>query len=90
MTGYVSLLTNIVSISLCSIGFADGSKTFTVSMGDFQLSSKVSFKNMLLVPSLNCILISVSKILKQTGCFATFTDTVCFTGPFFEDFDWKR
>ena len=77
MTGQLSLLTNVVSISPCSIGFVDGSTTFALSMGSFPLSSKISLTNVLYVPALNCTLISVSKILKQTGCLATFTDTVC-------------
>ena len=32
---------------------------------------------MLYVPDFNCTLISVSKLLKQTGCIAIFTDTLC-------------
>ena len=77
MTGKLSLLKNIVSIPPCSVGFADGSQTFAMSMGELPLSEKVSLLNVLYVPALNCTLISVSKILKQTNYLATFTDTIC-------------
>ena len=77
MTGNFSLLQNIVSIPPCSVGFADGSRTFAMSMGVLPLSGRVSLTNVLYVPSLNCTLISVAKIVKQTNCFATFTDTIC-------------
>lgn len=41
------------------------------------MSSTISFMNVLYVPSLNCTLISVSKIVKQTKCVALFIDTLC-------------
>lgn len=33
--------------------------------------------NVLYVPNFNCTLILVSRMLKQTGCIAIFTDTIC-------------
>nr|AAC67205.1 putative retroelement pol polyprotein [Arabidopsis thaliana] len=77
MTGQLSLLTNIVTIPSCSVGFADGRKTFAISMGTFKLSETVSLSNVLYVPALNCSLISVSKLVKQIKCLALFTDTIC-------------
>uniref|UniRef100_A0A0D2ZZM6 Retrovirus-related Pol polyprotein from transposon TNT 1-94-like beta-barrel domain-containing protein n=1 Tax=Brassica oleracea var. oleracea TaxID=109376 RepID=A0A0D2ZZM6_BRAOL len=77
MTGVLSLLTDIVDIPPCAVGFADGSKTFALTKGLFRLTDTVSLTNVLYVPSLSCTLISVAKILKQTNCFATFTDTIC-------------
>ena len=77
MTGKLSLLHDIVPIPPCSVGFADGSRTFAMSMGVLPLSGKVSLTNLLYVPSLNCTLISVAKFLKQTNCLATFTDDIC-------------
>ena len=77
MTGDLSCLKDVVSIPPCFVGFADGNKTFAMSMGTFPLSKKISLNIVLYVPALNCTLISVSKILKQTGCLATFSDTVC-------------
>lgn len=78
MTGTLSLLSNVLTIPPCLVGFADGSKTSAISMGVFPLSKEVVLTNVLYVPTLNCTLLSVSKIVKQTKCFATFTDTFCF------------
>nr|AAD19784.1 putative retroelement pol polyprotein [Arabidopsis thaliana] len=78
MTGTLSSLTNVVPVPPCPVGFADGSKAFALSVGVLTLSNTVSLTNVLFVPSLNCTLISVSKLLKQTQCLATFTDTLCF------------
>ncbi|KAG7552999.1 Retrotransposon Copia-like N-terminal [Arabidopsis thaliana x Arabidopsis arenosa] len=77
MTGKLSLLTDIVIIPPCSVGFADGSNTFASHMGVFSLSTNVALTNVLYVPTLTCTLLSVSKIVKQTKCVATFTDTIC-------------
>lgn len=91
MTGTLGFLTNIEGIPPCSVGFADGSKTFAVSVGTFALSDKVRLTKVLYVLALNCTLISVSKILKQINCFATFTDTLCvLQDRFSEDSDWNR
>ena len=43
----------------------------------FQLSNNITLSNVLFVPNLNCSLISVSKLLRQTNCFALLTDTLC-------------
>lgn len=40
-------------------------------------AEKSSGGNVLFMPSLNCTLISISKILKQTKCVAFFTDILC-------------
>ncbi|XP_019092352.1 PREDICTED: uncharacterized protein LOC109129155 [Camelina sativa] len=45
MTGRLSLLHNVVSIPTCSVGFADGSKTFAMSVGVLSLTDKVSLTN---------------------------------------------
>lgn len=76
MTGNLSFLRQIEKISPCSVGFADGSNMFALCVGILPLSSTISLTNVLYVPSLNCTLISVSKILKQTKCVAMFTDTL--------------
>lgn len=77
MTGNLSFLTNLENITPCSVAFADGSKMFALSMGVFTISDKISLMNVLYVPGLNCTVISVAKLLKQTNCFALFTDTIC-------------
>ena len=90
MTGNSDLLTDIEMIPPCSISFADGNRTFAVKMGTFSLSDKIKLQRVLFVPDMNCTLVSVAKLLKQANCFAHFTDTICFAGPFFEDSDWSR
>lgn len=77
MTGNLSLLVNVCSTSLCSIGFADGSKTMSTSKGVFHMSNNITLENVLYVPSLDCTIISVSKLLKERKCVAMFTDSLC-------------
>ena len=92
MTGDISLLVNLKDVSPCNVSFADGSTTVSKKLGLLPLSNHISLYNVLYVPGLNCSLISVSKLLKHSNCFAFFTDTICmcFAGPVFEDADWSR
>ena len=76
MTGELSFLENVSSIPPCPVGFADGNKTFATHVGVFHLSNNITLSNVLFVPDLNCSLISVSKLLRQTNCFALLTDTL--------------
>ncbi|CAA7057775.1 unnamed protein product [Microthlaspi erraticum] len=77
MTGNLSLLRNIENIIPYFVGFADGGKTHSLSKGSLTISSKLTLHNVLYVKDLNCTLILVSKLLKQTGGVAMFTDTLC-------------
>lgn len=77
MTGDIRLLKDLKEISPCNIGFADGSTTVAKSVGVLPLSDRISLHDVLYVPDLNCSLISVSKLLKHSNCFAFFTDTLC-------------
>ena len=77
MTGDINLLINLEDISSCKIGFADGSSTVAKKIGVLPLSDRISLYGVLYVPDLNCSLISVAKLLKQSNCFAFFTDTLC-------------
>ncbi|KAL1224014.1 hypothetical protein V5N11_004548 [Cardamine amara subsp. amara] len=49
MTGNLNLLLNIKNISPCSVGFANDSKTFAISVGVFPLSDTVTLTNILYV-----------------------------------------
>ena len=42
-----------------------------------RVTKDYSLHDVLFVPDFNCTLISVSKLLKQTGCIAIFADTIC-------------
>ena len=77
MTGDISFLINTTSIVPCPIGFADGNKTYATHTGQFPLTDRITLDHALFVLNLNCSLISVSKLLKQTHCFALLTDTIC-------------
>ena len=67
MTGDSSWLANISSISPCPVGFADGNKTYATHIGVLPLTDRITLENVLFVPNLNCSLISLSKLLKQTN-----------------------
>ena len=77
MTGDVFLLSNVRSIIPCPVSFADGSHVMATKSGSLRLSVKLTLENVLFVPNLNCTLLSVAKLLRQTGCLAVFTDTLC-------------
>lgn len=76
MSGELSFLEKVSSIPPCPVAFADGNKTFATHIGVFHLSNKITLSNVLFFPNLNCSLISVSKILRQTNCFALLMDTL--------------
>lgn len=59
------------------IVFAYGSQVMAVQSGDLCLLERLTLLNVLFVPDLNCTLLSVAKLLKQTGCYAVFTDILC-------------
>ena len=59
------------------MGFAGANKTFATHVGSFKLSDRIVLDRVQFVPNLNSSLISVSKLLKQTNCFALLTDTLC-------------
>lgn len=77
MTGDLSLLHDVRDILLSSVTFPNGQASRATKMGTLRLSSTYYLLDVLYVPDFNCTLISVSKLLKQTGCIATFTDTLC-------------
>lgn len=66
MTGDVRLLTDLCKLVGCPVSFADGSQVQATQYGMLRLSDKLVLKNVLFVPNLNCTLLSVAKLLKQT------------------------
>ena len=77
MMGDVRLLGDLRNVVGCPVHFADGSQVQATQTGSLKLSDKIVLENVLFVPNLNCTLLSVAKLLKQTGCLAVFTDTLC-------------
>ena len=76
MTEELTFLIDVTSIPPCPVGFADGNRTYATHFGTFQILDKIIFSSVLFVPNLSYSLISVSKLLKQTNCFASLTDTL--------------
>ena len=77
MTGDSRLLSDLRDVVGRPVTFADGSQVQATRCGVLRLSDKLILSHVLLVPDLNCTLLSVAKLLKQTGCLAMFSDTLC-------------
>ncbi|XP_013624795.1 PREDICTED: uncharacterized protein LOC106330956 [Brassica oleracea var. oleracea] len=77
MTGDITLLHDVLDIPSSSVTFPNGRDSHATKPGTLRLSKDYSLHDVLFVPDFNCTLISVSKLLKQTGCIAIFTDTLC-------------
>ena len=77
MTGDLSLLQDAVDIIPSVVTFPDGTASRATKIGRISLTKDYILVNVLYVPNFNCTLISVSRLLKQTGCIAIFTDTLC-------------
>lgn len=70
MTTNLSLFVDLLDTSLCSVGFADGSKMLSSSMGVLPLTDTIFLYNVFKVLHLsNCSLIFVSTFLKQLKSF---------------------
>ncbi|XP_010463456.1 PREDICTED: uncharacterized protein LOC104744141 [Camelina sativa] len=78
MTGDCSLLVYVVDIVPSSVMFSDGRLSRATKCGSLRLSPAYLLNHVLVVPDFDCTLIFVSKLLKQTGSIAIFTDTLCF------------
>ena len=77
MTGDLSLLHDISDIQPSSVTFPNGQRSKATKYGALCLSKDYVLQDILFLPDFDCMLISVSKLLKQTGCVAIFTDTLC-------------
>ena len=77
MTGDLSLLQDAIYIIPYAVTFPDGTASRATKIGRVSLTKDYKLLNVLYVPNFNCTLISVSRLLKKTGCIAIFTDTLC-------------
>ena len=77
MTGDISLLSNLTDMPFSSVTFPNGQASHATKFGTLKLSKDYSLHDVLFVPDFDCTLISVLKLLKQTGCIAICTDTLC-------------
>ena len=76
MSSDLALLHDVYDIASSSITFPDGRDSHATKRGSLRISKDYVLHEVLFVPDFNCTLISVSKLLKQTGCIVIFTDTL--------------
>ncbi|KAJ3684390.1 hypothetical protein LUZ61_013554 [Rhynchospora tenuis] len=77
MTGNFECLKNVHKIVPTSVLLPNGDQTFADLEGSVHLSEGLTLKRVLYVPCMNCNLISVSELLRDNNCFATFTHGLC-------------
>ena len=70
MTGDLALLHDVQDIASSSVLCPNGRYSQATKHGTLRLSKDYALHEVLYVPDFNCTLISVSKLLKQTGCIA--------------------
>ena len=63
--------------SIRKVVTADGSLTTVAGIGDAQINSSLTLKNVLHVPKLSTNLISIHKLTHDLCCQVTFNDTYC-------------
>ena len=78
MTGDISILGDVRDILPSAVTFPNGRASRATKSGTIHLGPNYFLTDVLYIPDFTCTLISVSKLLKQTGCIAVFTDTLCF------------
>lgn len=77
MTGNFDCLQNVHQVTPSSVVLPNGDQTVAEQEGPVYLEGVVVLKSVLYVPCLNCNLISLSKLTKDSNCFVTFTDELC-------------
>ncbi|KAL4581728.1 hypothetical protein LXL04_006255 [Taraxacum kok-saghyz] len=77
VTGDATWLTNTHKIPGCIVGLPNNKKVVAAHEGSVQLSDKITLKCVLLVPQLNCNLISVSQLNDDMKCVAHFDSYMC-------------
>lgn len=76
ITPFSHILHNVTSFHSI-LHLPNGSTTSVTQMGSVMLSSDIVLQNVLCVPSFAYNLLSVSKLLKDAKCIATFAPTHC-------------
>lgn len=77
VTGDASWLRDIERIPGRLVGLPNGKRVIGTHSGRVRLSNKIVLKNVLLVPKLNCNLISVSQLNDDMKCIAAFNSHMC-------------
>ncbi|KAJ9561852.1 hypothetical protein OSB04_007012 [Centaurea solstitialis] len=77
VTGDVSWLRDLRKIPGRLVGLPDNKKVIGTHEGDVRLSDRIVLKNVLLVPKLNCNLISVTQLSDDMKCITQFDSHMC-------------
>lgn len=77
MTGDQSRLTSLFSISPCAVHLPNGHVEFATHAGEAIINEKFTLTYVLLVPHLQCHLISVARLISDLNCIVSFDDKLC-------------
>jgi Integrase core domain/GAG-pre-integrase domain len=77
MTGEYEHLSDVCKLAPSFVELPNGTQTVAEHEGSVRLSGGIVLKRVLYVPSLNCSLISLGKLIKDNDCFVTFTNESC-------------
>ncbi|KAJ4760696.1 Retroelement pol polyprotein-like [Rhynchospora pubera] len=77
MTGNYECLQSVHDIAPSSVGLPNGTQTMAKHEGQVVLQGTLTLRKVLYVPTLNCNLISLSKLISDNDCFVVFTNELC-------------
>lgn len=77
MTGPLDILTEVIDIEPCLVGLPDGRHSIATKRGTLILGQFINLLHVLFVEGLNCHVVSVSQLVRQSKCFAHFGPGLC-------------
>ncbi|KAH7545427.1 hypothetical protein FEM48_Zijuj01G0092700 [Ziziphus jujuba var. spinosa] len=77
VTGDLSWLFDTMALFECPVGLPNGESVVATQSGSVRLSDKITLKNVLYVPKLNCNLLSVSQLNDDLHCVVQFNSYIC-------------
>jgi hypothetical protein len=77
MTGSLMNFSEMWNVSGCPVGMPNGQSIAATKEGNVKLDGSLKLMNVLYVPNLNCILISVSQLIDESNCIVQFTYNLC-------------
>lgn len=77
VTGDITSFRNTIDIPDCPVRLPNGQKVIATKEGVVKLDDVMILRNVLFVPKLNCNLISVSQLVRESNCILQFTHSMC-------------
>lgn len=77
MTGDFTLLSDVRELPHIEVWLPDGNSAVAVQEGKLRFGDKFDSDHVLFVPTMNCTLISISKLTEDLNCSVTFTNELC-------------